>query len=212
MNKALLLVFTFLSLTTVATAQISKGAVLIGPNLSFSASTSNDTAYQIKQSNFHVSPSVGFATKENTVAGVRLYLGRHRVRYSASTPDFKATLYGAGFFMRRYLPLVKAVYLFGDGELFGNASTGKQKNNDYENTTKEARAGLSFYPGISYAVSKRFQLEAGLSNLLAIEYKTLKSEIVYSTGTTAITDHRGFSASTFVGGSTNFTLGFRFVF
>jgi len=209
MKKALPFLVASLCVTIIAKAQITKGTVLIGSNLSYITSNFSDSLNELEQSSFNFAPSVGVAVKENVVIGLRAYLGTGKTKYGISNPEYKTNLYGAGLFVRRYVPLGKAVYLFGEGELYGILNNGKQTGSGFKYTLKETRAGLSLYPGISYVVSKHFQLEAGLNNLVAIEYKNTKNETSYANTVTKATQE-SFFASSAIGGNTGFTLGFRF--
>lgn len=210
MKKALRLAIIACLFTTVSNAQIAKGSLLLGTDLGFSSSKASDSIQQNKQSSFSFSPSIGFAVKENTVLGLQVYSGMGKTQYYLSYPVYKTTTYGAGIFLRRYLPLGKAVYLFGEGEAYGMTTNGKQTSTDYTSTSKETRIGLSAYPGVMYTVTRRFQLEAGLANLIAFEYRNSKYENKYANAVVK-TEQKTFSASTTLGGYTAFNLGFRFL-
>jgi outer membrane receptor for ferrienterochelin and colicin len=82
-------------------------------------------------------------------------------------------------------------------------------SSSYQATDKIKRytIGISAYPGISYAVSKRLQLETGFNNLLNLNYFTENREIGGSLGYTDKTNGIGISSS--INNISSLYLGFR---
>jgi hypothetical protein len=131
-----------------------------------------------------ISPVVGIAFKENSVLGFSASYYHANYEYDASVSygtriDQGAAL-GAGIFMRKYKGLGKNFYLFGNGSL--NFSGGKINYSNIAPTTtqkitdKTWTSALDFTPGISYAVSNKFHLEASLGSLLGVSYTRSKSD------------------------------------
>lgn len=80
--------------------------------------------------------------------------------------------------MRKYLPLGKGFYLFGESLIFFSEakseplnSSGSPIQNNYTAT------GLNFYPGISYAVNRKIHLEIAMNSLVSIGYSSQKTTV-----------------------------------
>ena len=173
MKTITLICFASLFFVFSAHSQISKGAVLLGGNLGFSSSENDNAVGDYKNRSYFISPLIGFVVKENRVFGVNL-------SYSSSiyktAPDQKSESnnYGIGFFHRRYLPLGKSFYFYGQGQI--NAGFGDQEQINGLNNFKTSNKSLSVsaFPGVAYAVSKKFHLEISMNNLLNLGYHSTK--------------------------------------
>lgn len=172
MKKLLPLIIVSLCIASTLSAQIGKGSILLGGNLGFTSTTSGSD----KNEGFLISPSLGMAVAENLIAGVNV-----RYVFSESSGSASETRnYGAGFFLRKYKHLGKGFYLFGEGELGFDRFREKQRvvNNQIPDVvisrTNAFRLGLA--PGISYALTKRLQLELMFTDLLSVSYSTTKRE------------------------------------
>lgn len=73
--------------------------------------------------------------------------------------------------------------------------------------TKRYTVGVSVYPGISYTVSKRLQLETGFNNLLGLNYFTEKREVSNTFPYTEKTN--GISINSSLNNISSLYLGFR---
>ena len=213
------LLFSLFALTCVLTsqAQIEKGSLLLGSSIGYSqgkTKVEQATAVSSKNNTFSFSPSIGVALKENLVAGVRFDYLKNTSKYTydannAQNGEIKN--YGGGIFIRRYVPVVNRLYVFGEGTAFyktiKQTSTQTYYNSKTEIKNKGWGTGLSITPGISFGVSKKFQIEGGFNSLLNVSYA--KSKI---TGNTTATQ----KAESFSGGIGNddesmFYVGFRFI-
>lgn len=158
--------FTALSVS----AQISKGSSYLGGNLFFSTNTvTNDASNanaKSKQTGFGVTPSIGFAYKENRVWG--LYLNYNYNKQQGNAYE-KTSTYGVGAFLRQYKPLGKNFYLFAQEALLANYSTGQRDYSTYSDV-KAFNANVSLSPGFAYDVSKKFQLELLLNSMVYASY------------------------------------------
>lgn len=212
---------TLISIITCAltsNAQISKDSRLFGTSIGYSQSKIKSTNVMLtntKSTSFVVSPSAGIAIKENLVAGIRLDYSKSTEKYNYDYTSYNNTenkYYGGGVFLRQYVPVVNRFYVFGEGGLsylisrskYTQQSTYSGKN---EIKTKGWSTGLSFTPGISYAISKNFQIESGFNSLLNVSYAKSKSS--YESSQPA-------KMSAFSGGIGNdngsmFYVGFRFL-
>jgi hypothetical protein len=175
MKKKSLLILIIAINTIVANAQIKKSSLLLGGQLSFSTGKqkldNNDTW---KASSIVVSPSFGQAVADNLIVGVDAAFGYSKGEQPPAPggATIKSSSVGGGVFIRKYLTLTNGFYLFGHGRLGG--SYFKQDISPYSAGTfyhyKSYQAGLSFSPGLSYAVNRKLHIETGFYNLLNIFY------------------------------------------
>ena len=214
MKKVILFTIISCSLHSISKAQISKGSIFFGGGISI-----NDTKYNnpsgntqgIKENVLSVTPAIGIAIKENLVAGIKLKYGHSENVYNSSPislSENETTSYGGGIFLRKYLTLGKGFYVFGDGalEYTKDKTTQNSMNINAPTILSHAEAkgwnlGLGFKPGVSYAVSKKFHLEAGLPNLLSLDYGRSKSSNSGKRTT--------FGLSSNAGSLSSFSFGFR---
>ncbi len=213
MRKFILLTLTLLLIVFTAQAQIKKGAVLLGGNISVGKSkqTYTNTDNESTNSYLNISPSLGFVTADNAVWGFNLTVGIQTSESNQPT-EAKASSYGGAFFHRRYVTLGKGFYLFGQAAAGYNYN--KQKisapTNNQTRTTRTDHVYVSAYPGVTYAVSKNFHLEAGLNELLSLSY-SVQNETTVSSGSVSTYKNKGFSFGTNFSNSNPFNVGFRFL-
>jgi hypothetical protein len=197
-------------------AQIDKGSVLVGSNIGYSQGKSKfeQSIAATKINTFTISPSFGVAIKENLVAGVRFAYSKQTQKSTLeanSTYDVDNKSYGGGIFIRRYVPVINRLYVFGEGTAaytsVKQTSTQKYYNSKMEQKTTGYSTGLSFTPGISYGVCKKFQIEGGFNSLFSAAYVKTKT-----TGTTSNTQKADlFSAGIGQDDESMFYVGFKFV-
>jgi hypothetical protein len=195
LKHLLITVITLISFS--ASAQITKGSVFLGGQLGFHTNK-NDNYHS---SGFGISPAVGIAVKENLVAGVDLLFNQSKTDNGGSVGEVKNLAVGGGVFLRKYAPLGKGFYLFGQGRVGANLT-----KNDYTNDLtgpdgKGFNIQAGIYPGIAYSVNPKLQLEVGLPDVLNISYNQTKYD---ATPNRTSFKSTGFSASTSVSASTNF--------
>lgn len=159
-------------------AQINKGSIMLGGSLggNFNNIKDPDTVTS-KTNSFSISPAIGFAVSNNTIVGFSLQYGFNNYKYPYLLQEQKYHSYGAGVFLRKYKPLSKDFYLFGEGELMYNHYTynySTNNNNGTEYDSKGNSIALNITPGIAYSLTRCIQLEAGLQNLLSIGYSSGK--------------------------------------
>jgi hypothetical protein len=221
MKKVLLFAIIALLSSSILKAQISQGSVLLGGGVNISNTKyENDNlpiADKTHDNNTSINPAIGIAIKDNLVFGIALNYG-HSENTTNSSPmqirKIKYNAYGAGVFLRKYLPLGKNFYLFGQGDL--NYTNNKQSDNyipssGFSATQKGWNSSLSFSPGISYALTKKFHLETSLSNLLALRYEQYRFNTL-SNGTQTSQERRSFGFNSNASPLSNFNIGFRFLF
>ncbi len=213
MKKFTLLAFLFITGSfTLLHAQIKKGSKLLGGGISFGVTESGSSPNETEYKNFSINPSIGFVTKDNQAVGFNLFYTRNTTIVSGVPDnDVKSNGYGAGVFLRRYLPLGKSFYLFGEGQAnFSYMQTDRYPMPDVHNKQMQYNGALVFYPGITYSIRDRIHLEAGLNNLINLSYS--RTEQVISTPTTeSTTKTSGFNLSANVSNNSPFNIGFRFV-
>ena len=102
MKKFLLLFFSISLCTLFASAQITKGSVLLGGGLSFGTNKSEPpNGAETKQTNYGIGLSAGVAVKENTIVGGSLnytYSIQKNETFNGTITQFESSSYGAGVF------------------------------------------------------------------------------------------------------------------
>lgn len=180
--KLLLSVFFVCTLLSTSYAQINKGTVWIGSNFSYARDKAIPDQYLMSGESRTVSilPSFGVAIKENMVLGIfGTYTNTFREQQLTSYYSKRdEKTYGGGLFVRRYVPVFKRFYLYGEGRLGYNKSKAKENwtNSSTSGTSnlKSWETGLTFTPGIAYGITHSIQLEAGFATLFDARYKSIK--------------------------------------
>lgn len=209
-QKFLLASVIALLLSVTTKAQIGKGSVWLGGNIGYSSFKNQiDDVPAYTESVLTINPALGKAISNNTIAGIDLLFSDVLEKNSATEIKDDTKKYGGGFFMRWYVPIINRLYIFGQGRIGFDYTKGNATNTPFyggnKSTKKGWDAGLSFYPGVSFEVNKKFQLEAGFNNLFGAQYSIVKNS---SLGTTNKTE-------TFTTGinldnnKSMFTIGFR---
>jgi hypothetical protein len=187
-----------------AHSQISKGAVLLGGNLGYSQSDYEDSPPDYKNHSFYISPSLGFVVKDNRVFGVNLSYS-HGIQQSSADAKTISNNFGGGLFHRRYLPLGKSFYLYGQGQVFIDYGKHESKSLTSNSSRSTTNLGVALFPGLAYAISKRFHLEVSMNNLVSLAYSSVKED--NSTGPDAAYNQFNFSIN--ANPTSNLALGFR---
>jgi hypothetical protein len=115
--------------------------------------------------------------------------------------------------MRRYVPLLKSFYFFGQGAVDFSAQNSSEKfQGQMRSKTKGWGTSVSLYPGLAYAVTRKFYVEAALNNLLVAGYNRSEAESKdLSSGLVSSSKTSSFGFSTTLGSFALFTFGFRFL-
>lgn len=209
MKKVILFAAVLFFMAATAHAQISKGSVLLGGNIGFGSSKTEANSREYKQRYLSLSPVVGIAVKPNLVAGVSFtYVHTKYPLDTASRAAYKFDAAGGGFFMRRYFPIARSFYVFGQGSLGYLHSRTEQTSIDNVRVNTSNSIALDVAPGLAYAVSRKFHLELGLNSLLGISYSSDKAETSGIGGTTKAGGH-SFNFNTALSPSAPLNLGFR---
>jgi len=195
-----------------AIAQIKKGALFLGGQLSFKSSSikSNDVNTGENVKSFSIMPAAGKAIRENLVLGADV-----SYQYSENglvNPKItKSNLYGIGFFVRKYRQLGKGFYLFGQARAGGAYSTKEYTDYFPQQPFGTSLHGydlqLGVYPGVAYAAGRRFQLEAGFNNVGYVNYS--HSRATAGSNPAGSHSYDNFSLGSSLSDSGGFTVGFR---
>ncbi len=119
-RKFLLFIVLFSIVFSRSYAQISKGSIFLGGQINFTSYSISGMNSQ-KSNSFTFSPAIGKAIKDNMVVGVDITYAHVQGDQDTVPLNETTDVFGAGVFMRRYVPLGKGFYVFGQGR-FG-AST-----------------------------------------------------------------------------------------
>ena len=207
-----LFTFCFIFSALFVNAQITKGSVLLGGGIGYygqknDANTGTSTS---KQNNFFINPAIGVAVKRNSIVGGDLYFGT-QLQKNMNNNNAKNTLnsYGAGVYIRKYLPVAKRLYIFGQGRIGANYSNGKNiQAVDYKSTSKGYDINIGIYPGVSFQVNKKLHLESGFNNLIHAQYNQTKTK-TFSFGNETSATINSFSAGTSLNSFSSLYVGFR---
>ena len=200
------------AIATVSNAQISKGSVLLGGSLNFNSNKSEEPTYESKQKSVGFTPVIGLAIKPNTILGIQFGYGHYSYDFPSNLypyPDQKNSSYSSEAFLRKYFPLGKNFYAFGQGGIFFNSSKGENTSTQSKQELKNWGVGLEIQPGISYAVSKKFQLEMALNNMANIGFNKSETKTIPSAGETTVSKGQGFNFSSNLSTGNYFNIGFR---
>ncbi|MES1221420.1 MAG: outer membrane beta-barrel protein [Bacteroidota bacterium] len=170
------ILFSFSSLN----AQITKGSLFLGGNINVSLShpKADDNSENYNADNFNFSPTIGKVIKDNLVFGAGLTYAYTKYSYGPANniSSQKVNSYGANIFLRRYSTIGKGFSIYLEGSLGGNYSKSDNTPNLNSNNFKRTSFGLGATPGISYTITKKLQLETGLSQVFGIAYSHEKGD------------------------------------
>ncbi|MDR3716245.1 MAG: outer membrane beta-barrel protein [Puia sp.] len=193
MKKHFYLLSACVAVCMISQAQINPGAILIGGSVSFNdESTNQANGLATKSTAFSINPYFGKAIRQNLIVGFDLLYDHSHS--GNNVPDLTGNDYGLGVFVRKYKYLGNRFYLFGQTRLGGTYGKTSSKSADNlgnidEADTKSYSVSLGFMPGISYAISRKWQVEATLPNLAYIEYTHGKTTNSPSSAGTDYTQH-----------------------
>ena len=182
MRKSLALLFPITCMSIITSAQIGKGSILLGGQVSSYNSTidysTNQRSQKNNNSSFNI--SVGKAFKENSVFGINLTYNPSTFSYSYNYINTKQRFYSLGVYDRQYKKLVKGLYFF--TELGGAYVFSTQIDTDTLGTKLSTGKGsggqLNLTPGISYKICKKINLEITIPNIIYAQYTVTKNETI----------------------------------
>lgn len=216
-QKIVLSLLFICTLVATTKAQISKGAVWVGGSIGYSQSNSGVDTFTLKARSLNINPAIGMVVKDNLVVGISFLYSHNNTTNYALFQEGKTNTYGAGLFVRRYIPIVSRLYVFGEVEVNYQSSKINYGDKNIQGnpayTTKGWSSGLSVTPGVSFAVSKKFLLETSFNNLLGVAYSKSKSyeQPIGNAGNQKINKSESFTAGILTDGKVVFNVGCRFL-
>lgn len=175
-TKILLPITILFFATTTANAQINEGSYLLGGSASYTNSkyqAAPTSESESASSSFNI--QFGKVIKNYTLIGI---IGSFSGNTNL-TKDFKVYQYSAGVFYRKYKPLGSNFYFFAEIDATFQHSSNFASYyfpdvNEYLSINTNG-VEFNFTPGISYSVSKKFQVELSLPNIAGISYTGIKT-------------------------------------
>ncbi|HEY4108342.1 hypothetical protein [Puia sp.] len=214
--KKLYVLFVTVCCCGAAHAQLKKGAIALGGNLSYSDATqtsSNGTDYTYRTRGLSVAPAFGKMIKDNLMFGFDIDYTNTKYDYPMNQTN-TANGFGAGIFIRKYKSLGNGFYLFGQSRLGGSYShsgidepTGNEPTRD---VTNSYGFSLQFLPGIAYSLSRKWQLEAGLPNFFAVNYAHTTDTQSFTTQPDVVNKSSNFSIQSSLAGNNSLSVGLRY--
>lgn len=205
MEKITLLTIAIFLFASITKAQITKGSTFIGGQISGGTSETKNGSSTQKQSSLYLSPALGTAIKQNLIAGVDVTYGRSKYDNGVNQSQ-KGNQYGGGIFLRRYVPLASRFYFFLQGRAGYSYDKSENSNGSFRYVNKSNSASLGLYPGVSLALTKILHIEAGLNNLVLLNY----SRSTYKQPNNPDQTSNNFNFGTSVSG-TNLSFALRFI-
>lgn len=207
MKQRFLLSLLFVcSLAVTTQAQIRKGATWLGGQAGYSHTSeeAGPSSSKNTQSNFSISPAVGKAVKDNLIVGISASYAHGKSKSGAAVMS-KYNSYGGGVFVRKYIPVIDRLYIYGDASAFFSTS---RTNQEYSTTDriKTLNVGIGITPGLSYAVTNNLQIETGVSSLFSTMYEKRTQK---QGGSEAKYD--SFHTGVFLDNKSQLYIGFRFL-
>jgi hypothetical protein len=217
MPKILLTLLMIFSFSLLASAQFSKGSLLVGGELAYSSYSTNEnnTAQNYHAGNFNV--SIGRAISENSVFGINLTYSPYSVsnyfQYLYGPIAYQRNGYGIGIFYRKYKALGKAFFLFGEagaGYTFSN-ETGKDSLGVVQLSGSGNGGQLNVLPGIAYKVSNKFLVEITIPNIFLVQFNNTHTD--YPNASSGNAKNNDFSISTSLNSNplSDLGIGFRLI-
>lgn len=215
--KKITLVLCTLCMFYFTNAQVEKGSIFTGGSIGFSNLTV-DNSNNDNSTNFswNLSPQFGKAIQQNKIIGIQLLAGSFSNKNTNSNGnELKSTgsSFGIGTFYRQYVPLYKKWMLYGEANALISTSNSKASNQSVKvNSINSTALNLNASLGITYQVTKKLWLEAGISNLAGIGYAHQKVENFSNSGiVTSSSKSNSIGANFNLNGSNSIAIGFRWI-
>ncbi len=210
------LLFILLFSSSLLNAQIQKGAIFIGGDFSVNgnkATTTNPNNYPAKNTALWISPSIGWVVKENIVVGGNLLLSYFQNEQQPTVTFNKGNRIGGGIWMRKYLPLGKSFYLFGNAGLSVQSIYNKYTivQQPYYSREKGYTVNAALTPGLSYQIKKSLFLELALNNLISLGFERKNMEEQNQNGTVYKGTNESYNLATSLGGGIPLQIGMRWI-
>jgi hypothetical protein len=172
MNTKILLSLALTVLIASASySQIQPGKILLGGSVSYNSSTPDDTH------SFYSYLQAGKVFGSNNVFGIILSRNSN-VYQSGSSVENKSRNTGGGVFFRKYKVLGKNFYAFAEANAIyqhGKIDQFYFPVSGQPLAVNTDGINLNFVPGISYGITKKFQVELAVLNLGNLSYQKIKT-------------------------------------
>ncbi len=211
MRKQIMLLSATVLISVSSMAQFQKGDKTLGLGLDINTTSSKTTSGSVEtsQKNFFggLSAELGIASSANRLNGFYLSggLGSSKSETSSTVTQNNYSV-GGGYFTRKYLPLSKSFYVFGDGRI--GAGVGGQKYDPAASTQNSFNATARIFPGVAYKWNKNILLEVRFADLLNAGYSRQKTK---GSGTTTIQSGFNLNSNLGLGYLQNFGIGARWI-
>jgi hypothetical protein len=213
MNRKLLFLLAIIMTSYYSSAQIGKGSVMLGGQIGYtSENVRSQTPAERSEADYLTTSIVfGKAVKENLFLGFNVSMGLTK-RKSQNYYEQELDSYGASVFIRRYFEIGRKFYIFTQGHTGASFFENDEKYNLPVSPSTSNEEGylisLSFYPGISYAITRRFHIETGFNNLVSANFMRSK----FNSSQNAEGKRTNFNISTSLHNPGYISVGVRFLF
>jgi hypothetical protein len=221
MKQTLMLTAIAVIFSSTVSAQIKKGSILLGGQISYFNAKTNNMNGSIqtdqKEQNAFFNIAAGTAIKDNKVIGLIINYGHLSNDYlfnNNTNTYFKSrgNQYGADVFYRHYKTLAKNFYFFGEAAAGYLGSSITNTDIPTNTVTKNASSSGRLYvsPGVAYRIYKKLQVELVIPEIAGVSYTSSKNTDI-SNGN--YTKQNNFRFVTNLNSSllNNLGLGFKFV-
>ncbi|MDB5276236.1 MAG: hypothetical protein JWR61_1191 [Ferruginibacter sp.] len=170
MQKTILSVLTIIIFSKAVSGQVTKGSWLVSGSANYSRlQSSSEAATKFKQTNFQISPTVGYFLKDKFALGLRPSLS-----YGSNTIANSNTVLGIGPFSRYYFLKPENIFnLFTEGSYSYGTITGGQRLNTFS-----ILAGQVVY----FNSSVGLEFTVGYSTTKIVDYSGTNNEIKVGIG------------------------------
>lgn len=171
-TKILLSLALAILIVSAGYSQIQPGKILLGGSVSYNSSNSSSPD---DWHSFYSYVQAGKVFGDNNVFGI--IFTRSSNFYQIQTSENKNRNTGGGLFFRKYKELGKNFYAFAEADAIYQHGKGEQNNfiNSSQSLVTSDAINLNFVPGISYGISRKFQMELVMLNLANLYYQKTKT-------------------------------------
>ena len=206
MNKIFTLIIPIFFLSFISIAQISKGSILLGGDISAYTEKQINNNVEYKVSGVYFSPTVGKAIKDNLILGSFFSVAASDNDGVNLTVNSKEHIYGLGIFLRKYGAVSKNFYVFLQGSANGEYAKYEFGSDSY---LKRKDLSMDVSPGVSYRISKKLHLESGFRDIFSIGYTNQKTKGISSGNLVESNSNRYYISSSISNFNSVFYFGFR---
>lgn len=173
MKKSILIIFILLFLSNTLLSQITKGTWLLSGSASFAMIKNNsEGALKYKQTNFSISPSIGYFLKDKFALGIRPSLTYGSSSISSGNSE---TIFSVGPFVRYYfLKTDKVFNILTDGS-YSYTSFGSSG-------VKQSTISMAAGPVVYFNPSVGLEFLIGYASTKVAKYSGRNNELGFSIG------------------------------